>query len=644
MKKLTFILVSTLLITGCSTETSWVIHSPDNNIKVALELDRRGALSYSATRVTNDETVTALERSPLGLITDMGSFAQDLTFVSAADDRSISETYSLVTGKKRNISYVANEASFAFRNAEDNEMEIIFRVTNEGLAFRYHFPEVTGSTMTVSKELTGFNVPDIGKCWSQPYDTLTRWSPAYETYYVREMDIGTPAPDNKNGWSFPLTVRTEDLWMLISESNLDGNYAASHLEQNCDQGLYVIRFPEPGECFGKHPIESAMQTPGYTPWRLIIIGESPATIMESTMVTDLADPSRIEDVSWIKPGRAAWSWWSDSESPSYVREQNRFTDLAADMGWEYNLIDANWDKMNDGVVTNAIDYASERGIGAILWYNSGGNHNSVDEAPRDKMWDPEIRAAEFEKIAGWGVKGVKVDFFQSDKQAIINQYLGILEDAANNEIVVNFHGCTLPRGWRRTWPNMVTLESVRGAEVYKFGRDYPEKAPWHNTILPFTRNAVGPMDYTPVTFSDQTYPHLTTYAHELALSVVFESGIIHMADKVEAYQGLPEQAKQFLMDVPAAWDDIRFIDGYPGRSVILARRAGDTWYLAGINGQDTPAEHTVSLDFVDAGKSIQLIADGEDDTSFEFSSLTLGEDKEMIVQTLPFGGFAAIIK
>jgi hypothetical protein len=259
------------------------------------------------------------------------------------------------------------------------------------------------------------------------------------------------------------------------------------------------------------------------------------------------------------------------------------------------------------------------------------------------MWDPEIRSNEFKMLADLGVKGVKVDFFQSDKQTIIQQYLDILEDAAENHILVNFHGCTLPRGWNRTWPNMLTLEAVPGGEVYKFYEPYPGIAPWHNTVLPFTRNAVGPMDYTPVLFSDHTYPHLTSYAHELASCVVFESGIIHMADKVESYLGLPEPAKQFLMEVPAAWDEIKFIDGYPGEFIILARRLGTKWYIAGLNGSNTSRSFTVKTEFLPEGNyALSLIEDGASDTEFTFEDRQLSRGDELGITALPYGGFAGI--
>jgi len=640
MRLILSIFIISVLMAGCGQEDNWSFNSPDNNISVTLHLSEGGQLSYSVKILQSGEPVTAIESSVIGLDRDDGNFSSGLTF-KGQERNSIAENYRLVAGKKREISYEAEENRFLFQNSEGAEIEILFRVFNDGLAFRYHFPGNTKERHMIVREYSSFNLPEEGTCWSQPYDTVTKWTPAYETFYVRSMPIGTFAPENKNGWSFPTTFNFNGIWVLITESNLDGTYPASHLQPETSDGIYTLRFPETEEALGMYGNKPESSLPWTSPWRVAIIGLSAGDIVESTLVTDLADPSKIDDTSWIKPGRAAWSWWSDSPSPQYVKELNRFTDLAVEMTWEYNLIDANWNEMKDGDVKDAIDYAVSKNIGPLLWYNSGGAHNNVEEAPRDRMWDAEIRTAEFRKISEWGVKGVKVDFFQSDKQAIINQYLDILEDAARNKVMVNFHGCTLPRGWNRTWPNMVTLEAVRGGEVYKFGERYPEFAPWHNTVLPFTRNVVGPMDYTPVMFSDHAHPHKTTYAHELATSVVFESGIIHMADKVEAYLGLPAPAKQFLMEVPAAWDEVKFIDGYPGEYVILARRIGNQWYVAGLNGNDQPDTYEFSTAFLGKGKyTCNMILDGADDTSFSFEQRAVNKDDEIEISVLPYGGFA----
>jgi hypothetical protein len=290
-------------------------------------------------------------------------------------------------------------------------------------------------------------------------------------------------------------------------------------------------------------------------------------------------------------------------------------------------------------------YAKQKSVGVLLWYNSGGRHNIVTEKPRDTLTYPEVRRYELDLLKKWGVKGIKVDFFQSDKQDVISLYHGILKDAADAKIMINFHGCTLPRGWERTWPHLMSMEAVRGEECYIFDSKYPEQAPIQSTVLPFTRNVVGPMDYTPVSFSNNRYPRRTTAAHELALSVVFESGWLHFADKAESYVNLPPAPKEFLKRVPVAWDDTRFVAGEPGEFVILARRKGDTWYLAGINGVNKPREERIRLgSWLSEGQHQLLrIADGADQNSFSTDTVTIEKGQEIPVKFSPYGGFVGTL-
>jgi alpha-glucosidase len=380
--------------------------------------------------------------------------------------------------------------------------------------------------------------------------------------------------------------------------------------------------------------------PWEMPWRVIMIGETLGTIVESNLVNNLADPSKVDDIKWIKPGRASWSWWSDHDSPQDYNKLVPFIDMAAEMGWEYSLVDANWNVMKNGDLKKIVDYANEKGVGILVWYNSGGPHNRVTEQLRDAMHLEQRRKEEFKKLNEWGVKGVKVDFFQSDKPNIIKLYHDILRDAEEFKILCNFHGCTIPRGWRRTYPHMLTLEAVRGAEAYSFDPGYPDAAPWHNTILPFTRNVIGPMDYTPVTFSDQTYPHITTYGHELALSIVFESGIIHFADKVDAYLLSPEFVQTFLKGVPSAWDQTRLIAGYPGKFCVMARQNGGKWYVGAINGQEEEEKVLLTLPFLVEGEyMLGIINDGDNDRSFRYAKKPFKPGDQMEIGMRPRGGF-----
>ena len=412
--------------------------------------------------------------------------------------------------------------------------------------------------------------------------------------------------------------------MLLSESALDGSYVGMHLNENPADGVYRVRFPEPNEAFDSLHVRPEITLPWSSPWRVIHLSDSLGKVVTSDLVYHLAEPSTVENTDWIKPGKASWSWWYYSDSPQDYDQLTPYVDLAVEMGWPYSLVDANWNQMKNGTLEKLADYAAEKDVKLLVWYNSGGPHNVVTEEPRDQMSDPDRRREAFAMLRDRGVAGVKIDFFQSDKQFVIQQYIDILEDAADYELLINFHGCTLPRGWSRTYPHLLSMEAVFGAEAYKFAERYPNYAPTQNTILPFTHNVVGSMDFTPVTLSDQTYPAITTTAHELALPVIFESGLLHLADRPEAYRSLREEAIRYLKEVPVVWDETQFVDGYPGDYVILARRAGDIWYLAGIHQAEATKSYEVPLDFLPEGPfTLSLLEDGAyDDVSFREESVT----------------------
>jgi hypothetical protein len=370
-----------------------------------------------------------------------------------------------------------------------------------------------------------------------------------------------------------------------------------------------------------------------------------STIFESTLVNDVAPASALGDTSWIKPGRASWSWWSDDDSPKNEAALSAFIDFGAAMGWEYSLIDANWNLMEPAALQRVLARGREQQIGMLLWYNSGGPHNVVTEQPRDRMHRRDVRRKEFAMLREWGVKGVKVDFWQSDKQDRITQYLDLLRDAAEFKLMVDPHGCTLPRGWERTYPHLMSMEAVQGAEQYKFNERYPSRAAWHNTVLAFTRNVVGSMDFTPVTFSDSKFPHLTTFGHELALSVVFESGLQHYADSVKAYEALPKAALDVLRAVPAQWDESRLLAGEPGTLAVVARRRGNDWFVAGISGTDTPQTVTVDVSGLwPGGATLEVVGDGGGPRALTSSTRTLAAGESLAVPLLPRGGFVARVR
>ena len=632
----------TVFVSCTKEKNEWSVTSPSENIEFQILQAENGQLMYNVSLVESGVKKQIIANSPLGIRRADASFIQNMKF-ERISDATFSESFSLPTGKRKYIDSEVNEITLTFKNDTGSEVELIVRVSNNGAAFRYRFPEADSKMNSVEEEITGFTIAGEGKAWMAPYDKVTMYSPGYERYFENGIPIGTAAP-GEEGWCLPALFQTENGWLLLTEAALDSTYFGMHLQPNADGGKYTLRMPEAAEAKSTVSNIPESSLPWATPWRVLITGKNLSDIVESDMVVALNPPSEIEDETWIQPGRASWSWWSDWPSPKNYESLKKYVDFTADFGWEYTLVDANWDMMTGGNIEELVKYANSKNVGILMWYNSGGPHNEVTERPRDIMNDPLKRSEEFKKLAEWGVKGVKVDFFQSDKPLIIKQYLDILKDAADNKIMVNFHGCTMPRGWNRTWPNLVSMEAVRGAESYAFDENYPEKAVWHNTILPYTRNVIGSMDYTPVTFSNQKYPHKTTFGHELALSVVFESGILHLADNFESYKTLPEAPKKFLQTVPVSWDSTLLLAGYPGKDCVIARKSGETWYVGGINGTDEKQAWEIDLSRLPQKDwATTLITDGASEKEFNASEISLKTGEKLKVEVLPYGGFVATL-
>jgi alpha-glucosidase len=630
-----------ILFQGCSNaRDNWSLSSPENLLTLEVRLDDKGSLSYSLTNRNN----TVLESSPLGIRFEETEFDKSLSFVASEKIFNLKDTYELLIGKRKKNDALWNELHLKFINQEDRSIQLYFRLFDEGVAFRYVFEEPGGDYYTLAEELTGFRIPRGSHAWMHPYAAVTQWSPAYETYYENRLPAGTPAPEDQNGWAFPMLFHTGADWLLITDADMREGYAGMSVNGHPEGGLYTLKLPSEEEALGACPSQPVPTLPFKTPWRVVITGSDPGVIVESNLVYHVSTPNVLSDTTWIRPGRAGWSWWTDNHSPRDYNRLREFIDFTAEMGWEYFLVDANWNEMEGGNIKELTEYASSIGVAIALWYNSGGPHNVVTEAPRDLMHIPGVRREEFRKISEWGVRAIKVDFFQSDKPCILDLYHGILRDAADFNIAVNFHGSTIPRGWERTYPNLLTMEAVRATESYLYDAGYPERAPVHNTILPFTRNVIGPMDFTPVPFSDVRYPKMTTHAHELATAVLFESGLQHFADDDHSYRAQPSYVIDYLKMVPTTWDDTRFVDGFPGEWVVIARRKGDTWYMSGINGFDRGKTASLKMDFLPAGTfEIELISDGENPQSFNFETRSLTPGEDLVIEMLPRGGFAAVI-
>ena len=510
----------------------------------------------------------------------------DLTLGSVSSNEVLHDSYRLV-GSDMLIEVAAHLREFEFVSAAGDVLTLQVRMTNDAVGIRYRWD---GPADRLVSDLTSFRFAEPGRAWIQPHDPPSLAAPAYEALYENGVAIGTPT--DAPSWNLPALFETNDTWVLLAESAVGvGNFGA-HLKVDGPLA-YRIELPQIDEGMSEEPPGEPVGSNWQSPWRLIVVSDTLDGIHGSTAITDFAEPARITEPEWIRPGRVSWSWWSDHTSPTNPAALKESIDLAADLGWEHTLIDANWNLVAESDLVDLIEHADRRGVGVFLWYNSGGSNNLVPEQPRDRMHDPAVRRAEFARLAGWGIAGVKVDFFHSDRVDIIERYHRIAADAADAGLMVNFHGCTAPKGWERTWPNVLTMEAVRGAEQYFFAEDYPETAIWHNAVLPFTRNVVGSMDYTPVTFSNQRYARKTTAGHELALAVVFQSRLQHFADSAASYRAQSPEIRRYLSEVPAVWDESHLVDGYPGEWVLVARRSRDRWWLAGLNG---PAQREVSID------------------------------------------------
>ena len=616
----------------------WTLSSPDKKVTLTVKKENNGTLSYTVYCGKN----IAIEPSRLGLIMDEKSIGDNAEFISESKSKEIKVNYSLKVGKQLSTTDHCMEKTLSFKDKSGLTFDIVMRAYNDGAAFRYAFTGKDNKIHTIQNELTVFAVPTNGKAWTFPYMTDERNRPCYEEYAEYEIPIRSKSKQ-ESGWAFPMLFNTNGLWMLITEAEIDGNYPATHVDNSGKDNAYKIRFPEKEEAvYPNDKSEPASTLPWKSPWRSIIVGKDLNTIFSSQMVTHLNPRSVIEDQSWIKAGRSSWSWWSEKKPRSYKR-QTKYADLSKEMTWEYILVDDGWTEMKDGgTMEDVVKYANNSGVNVWLWYASGAGKESD---PAMIMIDPDLRKKEMKRISQLGVKGVKIDFFDTDKQRVMKLYIDILKDAIDNRLMVNFHGSTLPRGLERTYPNLMSMEAVKGAE--NLGRqEQCDAAPAHNTVLPFTRNVVGPMDYTPVTFSIKNPKRngvpRTSYAHQVALSVVFESGFQCFADNEQMYHSLPDKPKEFLKKVPCAWDESLLVSGYPGDHVIVLRRKGDQWYIAGISGKREKRKLSFTLPDEFRNKKLVLITDGANGTSFGNKTITV--NGTVTVDLLEDGGFAGILQ
>ena len=580
------------LLSGCAllSATAQPLTSPNGKVTMTVE-------NGKATLMFNQQKV-------MDMTGDFSPVTQAPSTVTA--------DYTMLAGKRR---HCANEAN------EYQSGSLTVRLYNDGVAIR----ESQASTLT-------YLIPEGMKRWMEQWtDSYEGFFPLSTTYKVQPVPsfsgISKSAEGYNNRWGYPALLEAfsqkgAKVFALITEANILKGNSASCLFND-------------GERYRVVPDEAQPSTISPQPWRVIIVG-SLADIVESTLVTDVSEPSKIADTSWIHPGVVSWVYWAYNHGSNDYQIIKQYVDLAVSLHLPYVLIDAEWDGMKDGyTIEHAIRYAKAMGVKPLIWYNSSVGWVDGAPTPKFRLNKPEDREKEFAWCERLGVAGVKIDFFSGDNQKNMDYCIDLLECAARHHLLVNFHGATVPRGWQRTYPNLLSTEGVYGAEWYNNVPTFTDKAASHNATLPFTRNVIGPMDYTPCAFSDSQHPHITSHAHELALTVLFESGLQHLADRPESFLSQPAEIRQFLSTLPAAWDDTRFVCGYPGEYAVLARRSGDTWYLAGINGTDQPKTILLPTGGWNKGKkgNVTVYADG---SNWQISTR---RDVPKSIKCIPRGGF-----
>ena len=548
--------------------------------------------------------------------------------VELIDKGTVTDDYRMLSGKRL---HCKNQARVYEAKLSD-QLRLVLRLYDDGVAFRYEWSGLRNQVLP--KEQTTYLIPEGTKRWMQ------QWTEAYEsffplttTYKVEPIPsfsgIFKSAEGYNNRWGYPVLYEPADgLFVLLSEANIERRQSASCL------------FNE-GEYFRVVPDKNDVRVSGVwrSPWRVAIIG-SLGDVVESTLVTDVSSPNKLLDTSWIRPGVVSWIYWAYNHGSNDYQIIKKYVDMAVTLKLPYVLIDAEWDEMQDGrTIEEAVAYATSQGVKPLIWYNSSVGWVNGAPGPKYRLNKPEDREREFAWCEKIGVAGVKIDFFSGDNQMNMDYCIDLLECAARHHLLVNFHGATIPRGWQRTYPNLLSTEGVYGAEWYNNVPTFTTQAASHNATLPFTRNVIGPMDYTPCAFSDSQHPHITSKAHELALTVLFESGLQHLADKPESYLAQPQAVQDFFSELPTVWDETRFVGGYPGKGAILARRFGHSWYVAGINGLDEAQTFSLDLSFIKPADKIQYFADAPDGSW----AITTIESFPTQLTCQPRGGFVFVV-
>ncbi len=620
--------------------------SPDGQLQVTIN-DEGGTPTYSVKYAATD----FIAPSPLGLHTNIGDYTKNLS-ITAFDTKKVEDHYDLRNIKQSHVDYEATEAIASFTQDGKKVMDIVFRVSNRDVAYRYHIYR-KGETLAcvINDEASSFTLPAGSTTFlcpqSKPMGGFARTSPSYETSYTLDDSMG------KNGWgegySFPCLFKVNDKgWALISETGVDGRYCASRL-LNVKDNLYRIGFPQQGECNGWGSTSAAVALPFDTPWRTITVGTTLANIVETTVPFDLVKP-KYEASQTYNYGKGTWSWIIGMDPSCNYDEQRRYIDFAADMGYQTVLIDALWDvQIGYDKMEQLAQYGKSKGVGIFLWYNSNGTWNDAPQSPLGKMNDSRIRRQEMAWMKKTGIKGIKVDFFGGDKQNMMQLYEDILADANDYGIMVIFHGCTLPRGWERMFPSYVASEAVLASENMHFSQGSCDAEALNACLHPFVRNTVGSMDFGGSTLNKyynadnkRGTQRRTSDVCALATAVLFQSPVQHFALAPNNLTDAPAWAIDFMKNVPTTWDEVKFIDGYPGKYVILARRSGDKWFVVGVNAEKKPLTKKITMPMLKAGATAQIYSD-DAQLNGSVKTVKVNGKKQMSI-TIPNNGGLVIMQ
>ncbi|MCB6714023.1 glycoside hydrolase family 97 protein [Bacteroides xylanisolvens] len=643
-----FIVMAMLLGSSVASAENKQITSPDGKLVVTVA-DMDGRPSYSVSY----DNVLFLKPSPLGIIANIGDFSSGMSLEKNVSTNKIDETYELASIKQSKVRYVANEAVFSFTQQGKTIYDVIFRISNNDVAFKYKmYPQGETLSCVVKQEVTGFAFPDGTTTFlcpqSKPMGGFARTSPSYETSYTADDVAG------KNGWgegyTFPCLFRNGDNgWVLVSETGVNGGYCASRLLGH-KGGVYTIGFPQEGEANGNGTVSPGIALPGETPWRTITVGKTLAPIVETTVPFDVVKPLYQAKGEYTY-GRGSWSWIIGMDGSTNYKEQLRYIDFSAAMGYQSVLVDALWDKqIGRDKIEELVKYGKDKGVALYLWYNSNGYWNDAPQTPRGIMDNAIARRKEMKWMQSIGIRGIKVDFFGGDKQMTMQLYEDILSDANEYGLLVIFHGCTLPRGWERMYPNFASSEAVLASENLHFSQGSCDNEAFNATLHPFIRNTVGSMDfggsalnkYYNADNAPRGSRRVTSDVYALATAVLFQSPVQHFALAPNNLTDAPSWAIDFMKEVPTTWDEVRFIDGYPGKYVILARRHGDKWYIAGVNAQKETLQLKVNLPMFSNGEKVRLFSD---DKVLQGGVKQIGIGKKQELQlTIPCNGGVLITK